>query len=241
MNILNISHHSFYPGENCQMNSATVQKKSLKKIPIIDNQEIAPGAFVLSFKRDFLFIPGQVLAVTTHENIAPRLYSIASGAQDEEIKLLYTLKPDGELTPELANLKTGDSLFVSGPTGKFFGIAGPSVWIAAGTGIAPFVSMWRSGLTKDKILIHGSRFLHSFYFEYEFKNALGDSFIRCCTKESGDGVFYGRVTQWLEQQPTLWPDKKYYICGSAEMVVEARDILIDKGISFDKILAEIYF
>lgn len=223
------------------MDLITKQKRTLRKISVLDNREIAPGAFVLSFTRDFVFIPGQVLAVTTSEDIAPRLYSIASGTQDDEINILYTLKPGGGLTPSLATLKSGDSVFVSEPAGNFYGIAGPSVWIAAGTGIAPFVSMWRSGLTKDKTLIHGGRFLFSFYFENEFKNALGESYVRCCTKEGGDGVFHGRVTQWLEKQPALWPDKKYYLCGSAEMVVETRDILIEKGISYDKILAEIYF
>ena len=37
------------------------------------------------------------------------------------------------------------------------------------------------------------------------------------------------------------PCLKYYLCGSAEMVVEIRDILIEKGIPFDRIISEIYF
>jgi len=36
-------------------------------------------------------------------------------------------------------------------------------------------------------------------------------------------------------------DQKYYLCGSAEMVVECREILISKGIAFSNIVAEIYF
>jgi ferredoxin--NADP+ reductase len=101
--------------------------------------------------------------------------------------------------------------------------------------------MWRSGLTKDKILIHGGRFVHSFYFESEFKTGLWEKYIRCCSQEVGEGIFHGRLTRWLQEQPQLWPDKKYYLCGSAEMVVETRDILIEKGISYNSILAEIYF
>lgn len=37
------------------------------------------------------------------------------------------------------------------------------------------------------------------------------------------------------------PALKYYLCGSADMVVEARDILISKGIPFGNIISEIYF
>ncbi len=37
------------------------------------------------------------------------------------------------------------------------------------------------------------------------------------------------------------PGLKYYLCGSAEMVVDTRDILIRKGVPFDQIISEIYF
>lgn len=223
------------------MDSSSKQNRSLKKVTVQSNNEISPGAFLLSFTRDFIFIPGQVLAITTTISVAPRMYSIASGTRDENIRILYTLKPGGELTPNLSVLKAGDEIFVSEPAGNFYGIAGSSVWIAAGTGIAPFVSMWRSGLTKDKILIHGGRFLHSFYFENEFKTGLRENYIRCCSRETGEGIYHGRLTRWLQEQPALWPDKKYYLCGSAEMVVETRDLLIEKGISYQNIVAEIYF
>jgi ferredoxin--NADP+ reductase len=36
-------------------------------------------------------------------------------------------------------------------------------------------------------------------------------------------------------------DENYYLCGSSEMVVETRDILVDKGVPFGNIIAEIYF
>ncbi len=111
----------------------------------------------------------------------------------------------------MANLNTGDSIYISGPGGNFFGAAGPSTWIASGTGIAPFVSMWRSGLRKDKMLIHGGWFLYSFYFENEFMGALGKDYIRCCSTESDDGLYPGRLTKWIREQKGLPSDRKYYL------------------------------
>jgi ferredoxin--NADP+ reductase len=213
----------------------------LKVINIISNEEIAPEVFVLKFNRDFNFVAGQVISIAMHADEQPRMYSVASGMQDDEIWILYNIKPDGELTPELSKLKAGDTIYISAPEGSFYGTAKPSVWIASGTGIAPFVSMWRSGLKKDKLLIHGGRFLHSFYFEEEFKNILGDDYIRCCSHETGEGVYHGRLTQWLREKKDLPADRKYYLCGSAEMVVETRDILIEKEIPYENIVAEIYF
>ncbi|MBE0653662.1 MAG: hypothetical protein IH594_07675 [Bacteroidales bacterium] len=54
-------------------------------------------------------------------------------------------------------------------------------------------------------------------------------------------MYHGRLTSWLKEQEHLPRDYKYYLCGSAEMVVQTRDILVAKGISFDRIMAEIYF
>ncbi len=181
-------------------------KTGLKKYAVKSNQEIAPGVYVLKYKRDFSFVPGQVLGVTLNKIHSPRMYSIASGMQDEDIWILYDVRHSGMLTPPLSEAKPGDFIFASGPSGNFFGTAKPSTWIASGTGIAPFVSIWRSGLRNEKTLIHGGRFVHSFYFEDEFKEALGANFIRCCSQENAKGLFAGRLTRWLTEQDNLPAD-----------------------------------
>lgn len=213
----------------------------LKEYIVTHNDAIAPGVYVLKYRRDFSFVPGQVVGITVNSALPPRMYSITSGMQDNDIWILFNIRAGGELTPQLANLKPGDKILASQPMGNFYGTAKPSTWIAAGTGIAPFVSMWRSGMKRDKMLIYGGRFLHSFYFQEEFASLPEDQFVRCCSGEAGQGVFNGRLTQWLSNQTTLPSNRKYYLCGSAEMVVDTRDILIEKGIPFNNILAEIYF
>ena len=101
--------------------------------------------------------------------------------------------------------------------------------------------MFRSGLAEKRQLIHGNRYLEQFHFFDEFSELLAENYIRCCTAETDAGVYSGRVTQYIEDLSELDPNLKYYLCGSAEMVVETRDILISKGIPFDRIISEIYF
>lgn len=55
------------------------------------------------------------------------------------------------------------------------------------------------------------------------------------------GAFTGRVVDYLNSLPRLPAEPLYYLCGSSEMVVEARDILIKRGVPFRKIVGEIYF
>lgn len=204
-------------------------------------EKISNGVFVLSYKRKHDFVAGQVVAITVDKDDEPRLYSIASGEKEDEVRILFNVVPKGKLTTQLSELIKGQDIYVSEPFGKFTGSAEAAYWIAAGTGIAPFASMFHSKLAKDKILIHGGRTLDSFYFKDKFERVFGHQYIRCCSQEKGEGVYEGRLTSYLKSMEDLPSSHNYYLCGSAEMVVETRDILIQKGVPFDRIIAEIYF
>ncbi len=218
------------------------QNKStpLKLYTLTNNEEISPGVHVISFLRDFDFKPGQVVKIAVDNNHPPRIYSICSGNKEDEIRILFNVKNDGFLTPKLAAMIPGEEILVSAPYGSFLGTREKSWLIATGTGIAPFYSMIKSGLTTNKKLLHGVRYLNQFYFEDELESELNDNYIRCCSGESSCNTIPGRVTDFLNATDNL-PDVKYYICGQALMVVEVRDLLIKRGIQFENIMAEIYF
>ncbi len=213
---------------------------SLREYTLTGNFEISPDVHVISFVRDFEFQPGQVVKIALNNEVAPRIYSICSGNKEEEIHILFNIKDDGYLTPKLATMIPGEQILVSEPYGTFIGSKKEAWYIATGTGVAPFYSMIKSGVTDNKKLIHGVRFLNQFYFEDDLEEKLTENYIRCCSKESSCHTFPGRVTDYLNSLPNL-PDVSYYLCGQALMVVEVRDLLISKGVKFDKILSEIYF
>jgi len=205
------------------------------------HEELSPGVFVIGFPRKHCFLPGQAIKLGTDQKNPPRIYSICSGAQDDELCVLFNIKPDGFLTPKLAELKVGDTVYASAPYGTFLGTNEPAWWITTGTGIAPFHSMLRSGMGKNKVLVHGARRLSQFYFSDELAERLGQNYHRCCTAESDPSIYAGRVTGFLAEQDSLPQDQRYYICGQATMAVETRDLLIEKGIPFENIVTEIYF
>ena len=217
------------------------ESENLKRVRVDSVLEIASGAFVLEFKRFFEFEAGQIISIALAADEEPRMYSIASGERDENIQVLFNVVIDGHLTPFLSFLKTGDYIWTSVGFGKFTGTSGEAWWIAQGTGIAPFASMFRSGRKENKFLIHGGRFADSFYYSDEFGPVLKDHYIRCCSRENLPGFFHGRVTDYLNSLQSAAPEPLYYLCGSSEMVVEARDILIRKGVPFQRIVGEIYF
>ncbi len=221
--------------------SGFIKKLPLEVVKINSISEISREVFVLSFDRKHDFLPGQVVALTVDKAIPPRLYSICSGKDEKEISVLFNIKHEGLLSPLLATLKAADKLMVSPPFGAFLGDERPAWWIAAGTGVAPYRSMLRSGFAANKKLIHGGRTTDSFYFENEMFEAFNENYVRCCSQESGEGLYNGRLTNWLREQQQLPEGQLYYLCGSSEMVVEVRDILISKDVEIDKIMSEIYF
>lgn len=223
---------------------STVQKYNkheLQPVHISANVEISPNVWVISWKRSADFSPGQVIKISMDLLEPPRIYSICSGNSDEDISVLFNVKPDGVLTPKLSTMRAGDRIFVSAPYGSFYCDDKPAHLISTGTGIAPFHSMIRSGKADNKVLIHGVSYANQFYFEDFLKEELGDKYIRCCSREQADGCFSGRVTDYLQRLPDLPKGDKYYLCGQALMVVEVRDLLIQMGIPYGQIYAEIFF
>jgi ferredoxin-NADP reductase len=106
-----------------------------------------PSLLRLRFRPEepFEFVPGQYARIS-YEEEEPRVYSIASSPNDNELELCIRRVPGGHLTPDLCdNTVEGDDIFVRGPYGDEFMLQDPSerdlVFIATGTGAAPFKSM----------------------------------------------------------------------------------------------------
>ncbi len=208
-------------------------------------EELAPGAFLLRVDRALSFVPGQNVAVTVDPGLPPRSYSIACGAADPFIEILFTVVAGGRLTPLLARLAPGDALYLSEPFGSFRDDRRPAWWIAGGTGVAPFRSMVLSGLGGPgggKALLQGSRRPERLFFRDLFTERLGTGYRPCSSglEVRSGAVRAGRLTDCLRELDPPW-DGRYLLCGSAEMVVGVREALIGRGVPFTGILAEIFF
>ncbi len=178
---------------------------------------------------DFSFLAGQHVAV--QHGRGERKYTILSSESEQELRFLIKKISGGEVSSALAELPEGARLQVSRPQGYFVDreSSRPLVFIATGTGIAPFISMLKSG-TKADYLLYGVKDISQFLFpEIIIRGARHR--ISCLTEpgenETGvEGVesFYGRVTGYLENRlaPGLYD---FYLCGNRNMISDSLNII----------------
>jgi len=200
------------------------------------------ASYILSFDRNGLdFRPGQHIVAGLWGERDTREYSIYSGINDDNLEILVREVENGEVSCKLKNLHPGDPLQVKGPYGYFMYNALPPdfkklVFLASGTGVAPFHSFARSYPNADYKIIHGIRTIDDAYEKDHYQD--GKYFT--CTSRDNNGDYAGRLTSYIKSAD-FDKDTMFYLCGNSEMIYESMEILQKKGFSSSQIFTEVYF
>jgi ferredoxin/flavodoxin---NADP+ reductase len=209
---------------------------------ILQIRYLTESTFVLRFDRgDMQFKAGQHIIAGLEGELNQREYSVYSGEKDDYLEILVREVLNGKVSSQLKHCRPGQLLQVNGPFGSF-GIEPfdmfqrKLVFIATGTGIAPFHSFVRSYPGINYTLIHGVRYNDEAYDRNDYDPG---RYILCTSKENNGG-HKGRVTKFLTG---FQVDHKmlFYLCGNNNMIYEVYHILRDKGISDERIFTEVYF
>ncbi|MCD6188488.1 MAG: hypothetical protein J7K09_10020 [Desulfuromusa sp.] len=188
------------------------------------------------------FEPGACVALFSN-GTEWRPYSIAAGTGEGILRFLIRRVPDGKVSHWLAQRKPGDKVQASAPFGWFRpgrAVAGArSVFIATGTGIAPFLSYLRSNPQQvPELCLYGVRRQAEAFNLEELQRI--ENFYLALSQEEINDHFYGRVTGLLDQIP-LADDIHYYLCGLDTMIDETSSWLENHGVAYTQIHREIFF
>ncbi len=199
--------------------------------------------FELQLERaDLSFEPGNCLALF-NDAAESRPYSISSGVAEKVLRFLIRFVPHGEVSSWLAKRQPGDEVQVSEPFGWFRpGQAEPeedSVFIATGTGIAPFLSYLRSEPQRQPLACLYGVSLAKEAFALK-KLRMLPNFQLAVSRKTTDNHFHGRVTGLLAQLP-LGPQIHYYLCGLDAMIDEVSEWLEHHNIDYTQIHREVFF
>ena len=183
------------------------------------------------------FIPGQYLSLGTDQPEVSREYSIASGINEPWLGFIIRHRAGGQVTEFLSRLQPREVIHTSWPSGTFRPGFQPGknqfIFIATGTGIAPFLSYLKSYPEKPPLsLLYGVRFL---------RDAVGLSDLEknfpiqlAISREKISGQHHGRVTDILHTLP-LQKNIHYYLCGLDAMIQQVSEWFQYRGIPSDHI------
>jgi ferredoxin-NADP reductase len=206
----------------------------------------------------FGFVPGQWLSLkhtkADGEEIT-RAYSIASPpAENNRIALCLNRVQDGWMSNFLCDMNDGDEISCQGPFGDFI-LRPPirdTIFIATGTGIAPFRSMLQWVLAdparhqgKQLWLVFGNRTEKDIYYHDEFLRLAAEyeNFHYLPTLSRGGAEWAGLrgyVQEHVAGLARERSDGHAYICGLDKMVKANRELLKSLGWDRKAILYEKY-
>ena len=231
------------------------------KARLLSTEDIAPEVrhfeFEVPDRTDFHFTPGQFVSVIDRIDTREitRAYSIASPRNENRFALCLNRVPDGFVSPYLFGLKPGDEIEIQEPLG-YFTLRHPghrAVFVATGTGIAPFRSILLDHLPRTEphiTLLFGVRYEGGLLYHGELQRLAAAHpsfhFIPTVTRPTaGWNGHVGRVQSHLDEALGMksYEDKStidVYICGLKEMVDDVRSELKARGFDRKQIIYEKY-
>jgi ferredoxin-NADP reductase len=218
-------------------------KKYPARVVIIVNP--VEGIYTLEFEslgKPFKYEPGQFLHLALDEYDPAgqwpdsRCFSMQSSPDEAMVRITYAVK--GRFTTRMQNeLKLGSLVTLKLPYGDLF--IKPhnkinTVFIAGGTGITPFLSLFNHPSFLEYVnpqIYLGFR--NKFYNIYEIK----PNFMKLCDPK----ILYQDIDGYLDIQKIFSDNglnSDYFISGPPLMIKEFKSFLLHNGLPADKVLTD---
>jgi len=201
------------------------------------------------------FVPGQYIQLETPpygDNPEPvyRAYSLSSPPCDNRhVETIIRLVEEGICTTWVFNnLNQGDEITFNGPYGEFrmTDTDRHMVWVAGGSGMAPFWSMLRQmqqdGVQRPCTYFFGALQSRDLFLVDEIrqieKQLPNFTFVPALSEPAADDQWSGEtglITDVVDRRVTHVGDKEFYLCGGSGMIDAAIDTLKGKGVADDRI------
>ena len=217
---------------------------AIQTVELLKRRWLSKKAFEIELSRppSFEFKAGQTILLI--QQSIKRYYSLLSTPNDPNLTLCVHHLPEGQLSSVLAHAETGFQLKLTGPHGYF--TFKPSsrrpVFIATGTGIAPFVSFARSGIT-DFALLHQAISADELYYHSYFQK-ITPKYFPCLseasiTESSFPNLFGGSISECIRKnlQPGSYD---FYLCGEREIIREVT-LLVDEIYPESRVYTEVFY
>ena len=220
---------------------------------VVENRQWTPALFSLRVEGPALgFQAGQFVRIALDvdgERIA-RPFSFVNPPGDPTLEFYGVVVPDGPLSPRLALLQPGDTLYCADNPSGFLVLAevppAEELWlVSTGTGIAPFLSILRTEAPwqtyRRVILVHAVRRANELVYRGLVDAALRQRgaqfrYVTFVSREAHAGSLAGRVPAAIRDgrleaavMPFAPERSQFMLCGNPDMVKDVTAALSERG------------
>ena len=216
---------------------------------VIENRRWTDALFSLRVEGPQLrFEAGQFVRIALDERIA-RPFSFVNPPDDPVLEFYGIVVPEGPLSPRLMELRAGERLLVAPNPAGFLVLSevpdAETLWlVATGTGIAPFLSILRTGTPwrrfRNVVLVHAVRHARELVYQDMIRKIVKENSLRYLTfvsREAAPGSLTGRIPAAmrdgrLETAAELALDQHSHVmlCGNPDMLKDASGALAERGL-----------
>lgn len=216
---------------------------------IVENRHWTDALFTLRVEGTPLaFEAGQFVRIALEvngERIA-RPFSMVNAPDDPVLEFYGVIVPEGPLSPRLARLSPGDTLYVAPRPAGFLVLSelpdAESLWlVSTGTGIAPFISILRAGQVwrrfRHVVLVHAVRHARELAYRDELQAMPRLRYVTFVSREAAAGSLAGRIPAAvrdgrLEAAAGLAlsaESSQVMLCGNPDMLKDTTAALVERG------------
>jgi ferredoxin--NADP+ reductase len=186
------------------------------------------------------------LALDVEGERVARPFSFVNPPGDPVHEFYGVAVPEGPLSPRLAQLRAGDTLYVARNPAGFLVLPelpdAESLWlISTGTGIAPFLSILRTEAPwrryRNVVLVHAVRHARELVYRELIGQMKSLNYITFVSRESAPGSLAGRVPAAVADGRLeaaaglpLGESSQVMLCGNPQMLRDTSAALMARGL-----------
>lgn len=193
--------------------------------------------FVLEKPKDFLqYSPGQSVRISIDkpgwEN-EKRPFTFTSLTEWDYLELIIKIYDDRKgVTAEIGKMKVGDH-FIMHKIYDVIEYKGPGIFIAGGTGITPFIPIFRalylSKNLRNVALLYSNKTRDDIILGEELFQILGSAFMNVFTREGVIGFRERKIDRKFLIDNIGSFNHRFYVCGPRSFTKDISDALISLG------------
>jgi ferredoxin--NADP+ reductase len=215
---------------------------------VIDNRHWTETLFSLRVEGAQLrYEAGQFVRIALDingERVA-RAFSFVNPPDDPVLEFYGVIVPEGPLSPRLAKLNAGETLYVASNPAGFLVLSeipnAETLWlVATGTGLAPFLSILRTETAwrrfKNVVLVHAVRYASELTYR-DVISAMPARYVSFVSREPAPGALAGRIPAAISDGrlekaaglPLTPRSSHVMLCGNPQMLRDATAALAARG------------